>query len=117
MALFLPDHVLPHDPAGFGRWLVGHSLEHTQMSQIVSTVGTPLANVPLYDILSWSDDPANVVFWLNTHQNIHQALRAQSGVTGIDLSLVDFNNDDDFLVWQEDHATEHAQLRYVYGLT
>jgi hypothetical protein len=117
MPLFLPDQVLPHDPAGFGRWLTGHSLEHTQMSQLVGTVGTPIANIPLYDILSWSDDPARVVFWLNIHQQIHQALRDQSGVTGIDLSLVDFNDDDDFLVWQLDHSVEHKQLRFAYGLT
>ena len=116
MPHFLPDQSLPHDAAGWGRWLTGHSLEHAQFSQIAGSV-TPPVNIPLYDILSWSDDPGRMVFWLNTHQAIHLVLRAQTGVTGIDLSLVDFSDDEQFLQWQFDHSAEHSELRSVYGVT
>ena len=112
---FRPDTVLPGDPAGFGTWLLGHYLEHKQFIQIAIANNLPPA--PDFDILSWSDDPLRSVFWRNVHQQIHLALREQSGVSGIDLSLVDFTDDGDFLVWQQDHATEHQQLRAFYGVT
>lgn len=115
MPPFSPDMVLPHDAAGWGRWLGGHSIEHGQFANIASTL-TPPAIIPAWDIFSWSDEPLRSVFWKNVHQTIHVALRQQSGVSGIDLSLIDFNNDADFLVWQNDHATEHAQLRAYYGV-
>ena len=58
-----------------------------------------------------------MVLWRNTHQLVHVSLRQVSGVTGVDLSLVDFTNDSDFLVWLEDHANEHAELRSFFGVT
>lgn len=113
--LFYPDRVLPHDPAGWGRYLMGHFLEHEQMRGIALTV-TPPANIPAYQIQQWADSPAAVASWLVSHFTIHQALRAQSGVTGIDLSIVDFSDDEDFLLWQDDHGDEHSILRQFYGI-
>lgn len=116
MPFFSPDQCAPHDPAGWGRWLMGHSLEHTQMIPLAAALATPVV-VPNFDILAYSDDPLRSVFWRNNHQIIHLALRAASGVTGIDLSLVDFSNDNDFLLWQSDHSTEHQNLRAFFGIS
>lgn len=114
--LFRPDLVLPHDPAGWGRWLIGHYLEHKQMVLLARGMSPP-AVIPEYQIQQWSDSRRAVVFWLSAHQSIHEALRAQSGVTGIDLSLVDLNDNGQFEVWLEDHSTEHAALRSFYGIS
>ena len=114
--LFQPDEVLPHDPAGWGRWLQGHSLEHAQFVSLAQTTSPPFA-IPQYDIFAWSDEPFRVVFWKNSHQQIHQALRNATGLSGIDYSLIDFNDDDAFLLWQGDHAQEHSDLRAYYGIS
>lgn len=116
MPLFLPDQVLPHDPAGWGRYLLGHFLEHQQFVTISAGL-TPPVSIPQYAIQQWSDEPRAVVFWLNSHYQIHQALRALTGVSGIDLSLLDFRDDSAFEVWQEDHSAEHGDLREVFGVS
>lgn len=86
------------------------------MIPLAAALATPVT-VPGYDILSYSDDPLRAAFWRNNHQLIHLALRAATGVNGIDLSLVDFSNDEDFLLWQEDHRDEHGNLRAFFGIT
>jgi hypothetical protein len=116
MPLFQPDEVLPHDPAGWGRWLQGHSLEHAQFVALAQMTNPPFS-IPQYDIFGWSDEPFRQVFWKNIHQQIHQSLRNATGLTGIDYSLIDFNDDDSFLLWQSDHAQEHSDLRAYYGIS
>lgn len=116
MPLFTPDYVAPRDPAGWGRWLTGHSLEHFQFVS-KSAALTPPITIPEYDILRWSDDPQFVVFWLNVHQQIHLALRQTTGVTGIDLSLLDFNDDEAFEEWLQDHSIEHGDMRSFFGVS
>lgn len=113
---FQPDEVLAHDPPGFGRWLLGHYLEHKLFITQALTL-TPAVQIPDYDILRFDDDPGLTWSWLNAHSLIHTALRAPVGVTGIDLSEVDFSNAEQFDLWQEVHRTEHATLRPLYGIT
>jgi hypothetical protein len=116
MPLFFPDVVLPHDPAGFGRWLIGHYLEHKQFISSAAALAIP-QNVPDYAIHSWSDDPAAVSAWLNAHEQIHEALRQVAGYSGIDLASVDLSQDDQWYVWMDDHSAEHGAERQFFGLT
>lgn len=115
MPLFSPDLVLPRDAAGFGLWLAGHFLEHRQFIGILGSQTTPII-IPDYDILAWSDDPISVRTWLDAHAQIHNALRAPAGISGIDLSVVDLTDDSQFQVWQDDHSAEHALLRQAFGV-
>lgn len=112
---FQPDICLPRDPSGFGMWLNGHYREHLQMAQICLTLATPIV-VPQYDILSWRDEPELVQQWLLSHEQIHEVLRQACNVSGADLSLVDFSEDDQFLEWMDDHAQEHINFRTVLGI-
>lgn len=115
MISFQPDVCLPKDPEGFGLWLTGHYREHVQMKHLCLTLA-PAVFVPDYDILGWKDEPQFVQQWLVAHEQIHQFLRTACRVTGSDLSLVDFSQDDEFLEWQEDHALEHQQFRTFLGI-
>lgn len=113
---FQPDLVLPKDPAGFGRWLTGHYYEHLQMIPLCAALSTPVI-VPDYDILSWSDDPQKVQQWLVNHESIHDQIRQATNVSGIDFSLVDFSNDEEFLEWMDDHSQEHITFRSILGIS
>jgi hypothetical protein len=113
---FQPDLCLPKDPAGWGRWLTGHYYEHLQMIPLCAALAQP-AIVPNYDILAWRDEPEFVQQWLVSHQEIHIALENACNVTGIDFSLVDFSNEEEFLEWQDDHSQEHITLRAILGIS
>jgi len=113
---FQPDVVLPKDPAGFGRWLTGHYYEHISLRKAAAALAVPVI-VPDYDILGWRDEPEFVNGWLQNHEAMHNQLRVGANLTGIDLSLVDFSNDEEFLEWIDDHRLEHQQLRAIYNIT
>lgn len=113
---FTPDTCLPKDPAGWGRWLTGHYYEHLQMIPLCAALAMPVS-IPDFDILGWRDDPQFVQQWLVSHETIHAQLRFALNVTGIDFSLVDFSNDEEFLDWQDDHSLEHLVFRQILGIT
>ena len=116
MGFFVPDVVLFGDPAGFGRWLTSHFLEHKQFITSALALTTPVT-VPDYDLLAYSDEPRLTRFWLDAHALVHNTLRSATGVTGIDLQEVDFTKADQFEIWLSDHALEHAQIRAVFKIT
>lgn len=113
---FQPDFCAPRDPAAFGQWLTGHYYEHQVFRKKCLTL-TPKIIVTDYDILGWRDEPKLVQQWLVAHESIHQTLRAVCNVTGADLSLVDFSDNDQFNEWMGDHASEHQIFRSVLGIS
>lgn len=115
MISFQPDTCLPKDPAGWGRWLTGHYYEHLELATLCAALATPVI-VPNFDILSWRDEPEFVQQWLVNHQSIHLAIEGATNVTGIDYSLVDFSQDEEFLDWQDTHAQEHQTFQQILGI-
>lgn len=113
---FSPDQVLPKDPAGFGHWRMGHALEHGVLRQKCAALATP-ANIAEFDVLSWKDAPEYVKLWLSSHETMHAQIRAAVNVSGADLSLVDFTDDEQFQTWMDDHAEEHLIFRQIFGIT
>lgn len=113
---FQPDVCLPKDPAGFGLWRTGHYYEHLVLAQKAAALAKPVS-VPDFDIFSWRDEPEFVQQWLVSHEAIHSQLRVGANLTGIDFSLVDFSNPQQFLEWMDDHAQEHIALRSIYGIS
>lgn len=112
---FFHDTVLPHDPEGFGTWLIEHSYEHTQFHNIALLQLPPFV-VPDYDLASWSWSPEVSATWLQVHEQVHVSLRQLTGVQGIDLSLVDLTDEGAWFEWMDDHAQEHALLRLAFGI-
>lgn len=113
--LFQPDTVLPKDPAGFGRWLTGHYYEHIVLASAAAALTVPI-NVPNFDIFAWKDEPEFVTGWLVNHEAMHSQLRVGANLTGIDFSLVDLSDDQEFLEWMDNHRNEHIDLRSIYGI-
>jgi hypothetical protein len=115
MPIFFHSTVMPKDPIGFSIWLQEHYLEHQQFVGLFQAQAVPIF-IPDYNFALWDDDKKVVASWLEAHQTAHLALRNFTGVSGVDLSDVDFSQDDQFLGWMDDHASEHSDLRRALGI-
>ena len=116
MPLFFHASVAFGDQAGWGQWLQEHQYEHTQFVQIGQT-SVPVILWPAYDLASWENSKSFSRFWLNTHESIHNQMRAHFGITGINLADVDLSKPEEFYLWLDAHAQEHANLRQAFGIT
>ncbi len=114
--IFFNDQVQQGDPEGFGVWLTEHFYEHDRFWHILASQ-TPPVIIPDWPILDWADDDFHRRQWLDAHGRVHDALREQAGITGIDLSQADFDDEAEFYGWMDMHANEHAQLRQIFGAT
>jgi hypothetical protein len=115
MALFVHDQVVFGDAAGFGVWRLEHAYEHTQFVQLLAQRSPPVL-FPDYPFFDWFDNKGFQTTWLDTHDSIHGLLRQVTGVGGISLDDVDFDQAQQWYDWMGAHATEHAQLRNALGI-
>lgn len=113
--IFQPDQVLFGDAAGFGLWRMTHGYEHLAMVNVLAH-RTPAVIVPNYNIFDWRDERELAIAWHQSHYAIHQSLRVAANTSGIDLSLVDFSQQDQWYEWHDDHAAEHVALRQAFNL-
>lgn len=103
------------DQAGWGEWLVGHYRQHLQYNTVLATQSTPIL-IEIFPILTVEGGENGLRFWLDAHQNWHEAVRPLANVTGVDLSLVDFNDQSQFYQWIDLHNQEHAALDQAFGV-
>jgi hypothetical protein len=115
MPQFQPDQVAFGDIAGLGAWDVGHAREHLQFVQVLAQ-STPSIAIPDFDLMSFlTAGPAKKSMVLSHYQS-HQLLRGALGITGVDLSEVDLDKEDDFYNWLGYHASEHQLIRQALGI-
>lgn len=114
-SVFVHTDFIPGDKEGFGLWRAEHTYEHERLNLLCRNLVNPRI-IPEYDILSWNDDPEIRKDWLEGHTDMHQALRDITGVTGVDLNLVDWNDAVQLLSWLENHSSEHAVLDQILGV-
>lgn len=112
MPLFAPNMFVPGDREGMAVWLAGHYHEHRQFIELARTMTNPV-ELREYDILTM---PPRVEPWLLLHYDMHRDLRRLSGVSGIDLSLLDWQNPQSVSIWLEEHAKEHESLQQFFGV-
>lgn len=119
MPLFTPDIALSgaQDEAGFGLWLGGHYYEHKQFITL-GLQATPTKFFIEYDLYSWDNSNQDLQrVWLEQHAEMHDALRIATGVDGIDLSEVNWQDAQAVQDWMRYHAVEHGLLRTAFGVT
>jgi len=61
-------------------------------------------------------DPASFQPWLYQHYTMHQQMDAVLGISGYDLTDVDFSNPGIIAGWIQSHAIEHQQAGQILGL-
>lgn len=115
MPQFQPDQVTFHDIPGYGAWDVGHGREHLQFVQVLA-LQIPTVQIPAFDMLSFLNAGNSRKSILQTHAQVHEIIRGVTGVQGVDLSEVNFDDRDAFYDWLGTHATEHANIRAALGI-
>ncbi|HEX8838784.1 MAG TPA: hypothetical protein VF748_17710 [Candidatus Acidoferrum sp.] len=113
---FQPNTVAYGDAAGLGLWLVGHYRQHLAYNAFLAGQTVPI-EIPTYNILTVNGGNIGMRFWLEDHQSWHEDVRPFANVTGIDLSEVDMNNEEQFYSWIDLHNQEHAAIDTAFGLS
>jgi hypothetical protein len=103
------------DAAGNGEWLIGHYRNHLQYNAKLAA-RTPPVLLPEFPILAVEGGKIGRRSWLDSHQSWHELLRPLAGATGVDLSTVDLDNENEFTQWMGAHAAEHAFLDQAFGV-
>jgi hypothetical protein len=103
------------DEAGFGQWLSMHFRQHLRYNDVLSALPSP-AVITTFPILSIEGGNNGVKSWLNSHEKWHELIRPFAGITGIDLSDVDFTKPEQFYAWLSLHAAEHSELDLAFGV-
>lgn len=116
MPQFQPDQVEFDDVAGYGAWDVGHAREHIQFVQVLAGQATPIL-IPDYNMLSFLTAGAARASIVQSHAQVHNQLRAALGITGVDLSVVNLDDQNSLYDWLGYHSQEHTQIRQILGIT
>lgn len=114
-SVFVHTDFVPGDQEGFGLWRTEHYYDHAQLNLLCRNLSTPRV-LPEYDILNWQDGEEEKRLWLAGHMDMHQALRDVTGVTGVDLNEVDWENPISLFNWLENHAAEHDLFDQLLGV-
>lgn len=103
------------DDAGLGAWLDGHFRQHLAYVNFLATK-TPPQLIPVYNIFTVTGGKAGRRFWLDAHEKWHEAVRPFANITGVDLSVVDMDDQLQFYEWLDLHNQEHAAIDAAFGL-
>lgn len=116
MPQFQPDQVAFQDASGYGAWDIGHAREHIQFVQVLAGQSPPIT-IPDFDLLQFLTAGKARQSIIQSHATAHNLLRGLLGITGVDLSQVNFDDQSSFYDWTGSHSTEHAQIRQILGIT
>lgn len=126
MNLFLPNYTVWGDRPGLGTYEVGHFLQHQQYLQVLARHGVFLPDFNIIrmgpgqesDPERFLGDNANeFLTWLNDHETIHELLRQRTNVSGSNLADLDPDSPEQWDIWQQAHAREHAAFDELLGTT
>jgi hypothetical protein len=98
----------PDDDASLLEWGAIHQSDHFLITNEIfrkmngrQTILLPIDPVPVQlDMLTWAQN----------HQTMHNEMDTAVGVSGFDLSSVNFAQHDQLLIWMNLHALEHYQV-------
>lgn len=99
----------PTDPLKWLTWGAVHMFDHFQIAQgIFSARQILIPLLPLDPVPSHR--PELMLGWFQNHMSMHAAMNAAMGTQGADLSVVDFTNPEQLIVWLEANAAEHLAI-------
>jgi hypothetical protein len=104
------------DAAGNGIWLVGHYRQHLRYNSVLAARSPPVL-IPEFSILTVEGGNIGRKSWLDAHANWHQLLRPFANITGVDLSAVDMEEEQQFYGWISAHNDEHSLLDVAFGVS
>lgn len=113
---FSPDQVAFGDLPGYGAWDTAHYREHLQFVQLLAAQATPFLLAD-YDLAAMLTDRNRRGDALVLHAAAHNVLSQQTGISTLDFSGFDLENQGDFYSFLGYHAQTHAQLRQAFGIS
>lgn len=95
----------PYDAGSLAEFSSIHQADHMQIvAQIFEKLGIATLELPPLDPIPVQFD---FLTWLMNHQFAHNQANGYLGLTGFDLTSVDFRNREQFLIWTRYNALEH----------
>ena len=106
---------LPLTPAQVPPWSFCHAANHTDIIRVIfDTAGVNLSAFILDPFNPF--DPVSLEVWLANHQITHQQMNAVLGISGYDLSDVDWQDQESLFEWLQANFQEHLQASTALGL-
>lgn len=105
---------VPSTPEELSHWASTHMAMHRDINRRIYELSNGLVVLPEYVL-----DPINpndTGVWDDQHQIMHQDMDAVLGISGFDLTGVDFKNRDTLVNWVQLHASEHYQASNILGI-
>lgn len=93
-------------------WGFSHLAHHRDVNaQIYRLTGINIEQFPLDPI-----DPKNPGQWEYHHQDMHAAVNQVLGISGFDLTSIDWNKSTELAGWIQSNGTEHRQWADILGI-
>lgn len=103
---------IPNRPDLLSVWAFENAANHLDINRFILEKKGLV--IPSYNLDPF--DPADMEGWLNQHQAMHTAQNGILGISGFDLSSVDWNDEDALSAWIANHAVEHTQANMILGI-
>ena len=97
----------PHDPGTLAEFSSVHQFDHFEISRGLFEKLNVTAEVPPLDPIPVRFD---LFTWLMNHQFVHNQANGYLGLSGFDLTGVDFTQREQFLIWTRYNALEHQNM-------
>ena len=100
---------VPGNRSELDSWASAHATHHRDIIRRIYEITG--ANLPEY-VLD-PIDPEDTGVWEDQHQIMHQDMDTVLGISGFDLSGVDFNNYEELVGWIQLNSSEHFQASNI----
>jgi hypothetical protein len=115
MPQFQPDQVSFGDLPGYAAWDISHGREHIQFVQSLAA-RTPAVLITDFDLLTFLTAGGARPSIVQSHAQAHTLLRAALGITGVDLSAFNLDDQGSFYDFLSYNAEDHILIRQQLGL-
>jgi hypothetical protein len=106
----IPD---PRDENTFHEFSFSNQNSHTRIVTAIGVQKKISLSIYVLDPMPWFD----IGVWLANHQQMHDDMNGVSGVSGVDLTSVDWTNEEQAVNWIRLHWSEHQQNEQILGIS
>lgn len=104
---------IPSSPEQMAAWSFSHMANHRDIIRLIYERGGVILDEYAIDPINLADPKG----FLDNHQILHQQFSAVLGLSGFDLSDVDFNQKEQLAVWIDLNARSHRAACDILGLS
>lgn len=106
---------IPVSPDQLAVWSFANATHHADIVRLIFQANGRVLDAYVLDPFD-PQNPAGMQAWVYQHQVMHQQMDAVLGISGYDLTDVDFTNQGSLAGWIQSHASEHVQAAKILGV-